>query len=168
LSSSTDRVVVGRIGRPHGLDGEVTILPDSDDPDRFCPGAGFLTDTGRELVLRSSKPYRDRGLVVGFDGIRSRIEAEQLRGAILTVARAERRSLGDGEFWPDDLVGLTVIDPAGTRLGVVDRVEFGSAQDRLVVRTDTGGDVLVPFVEDLVGDPDGDRIVVDAPEGLFP
>ena len=111
-------------------------------------------------------PYRDRGLVVGFEGIATRPDAEALRGVSLTIERAERRDLEPGEFWPDDLIGLTAVDPSGGTLGTVADVEI-AGQDRLVVTTPDGRAVLVPFVSDLVADPEEGRIVIDAPPGLF-
>lgn len=165
--AASDRLVVGRIGRPHGVRGEVTVLPDTDDPDRFAPGAALTTEDGRSLVVATAQRYRDRGLRVRFEGIASRSDAESLRGTSLTVASSQRRPLDSGEYWPDDLVGLRAVSPDGSPLGVVAGVEFGVGQDRLVITTATG-DVLVPFVDDLVGDPDGGQIVIRDPGGLFP
>jgi 16S rRNA processing protein RimM len=168
LSSSTDdRRPVGRIGRPHGVRGEVTFLPDTDDPGRFAVGSSMQTTSGRDLVITSVAPYRDRGLILGFEGVTDRRGAESLRGYILTVDAADRRPLDDGEFWPEDLVGLEAVTPFGEHLGVVSGVEVGTAQDRVVVTSPTGVEVLVPFVDDIVADPEGGRIVIDAPEGLF-
>lgn len=173
MSSSTedagavDRIAVGRIGKPHGLHGEITVLPDTDDLDRFAVGSSFVTDTGRTLVIASVKPYRDKGLLLHFEGVRSRIEAENLRGILLTVDADTRRDLEEDEFWPDDLTGLDAVAPDGSVLGVVDRIEFGPGQDRLVVKTPLGVEVEVPFVSAIVGDPANGRIVIDAPDGLF-
>jgi 16S rRNA processing protein RimM len=167
-SSTDDRIAVGRIGRPHGLRGEVTVLPETDDPGRFVSGSSFVIDDGRVLTLTSVAPYRDRGLVLAFDGVDDRRAAEDLRGTTLFILASDRRSLGPGEYWPDDLVGLVAVSAAGEPLGKVTAVDLGAGQDRLVVSTQSGEDVLVPFVSDLVGDPVGGEIVIDAPEGLFP
>jgi 16S rRNA processing protein RimM len=173
MSSSTEdagaveRIAVGRIGKPHGLHGEITLLPDTDDLVRFAVGSSFVTDTGRTLVVGSVKPYRDKGLLLHFEGVRSRVEAENLRGLSLTVDPATRRDLDDDEFWPDDLAGLEAVTPDGSVLGVVDRIEFGPGQDRLVVKTMLGVEVEVPFVSAIVGDPIGGQIIIDAPDGLF-
>lgn len=169
MSSSTDRTVpVGRIGRPHGVKGEVTVLPDTDDPQRFAVGASFTIGDDRSLTIRSVSTYRDRGLIVGFEGVTDRNAAERLRGSILSVPIAERRTLEDDEFWPEDLVGLPAVDPAGNALGTVSGIEFGSAHDWVVVTTPAGVDVLVPFVSAIVGEVAGGQIVIDAPEDLFP
>jgi 16S rRNA processing protein RimM len=167
LSSSTDdRVIVGRVGRPHGVRGEVTLLPEGDDPGDFARGS-VLRAGEQELTVRSARSYRERGLIVGFEGIDDRNTAETLRGLLLTRAGADRRSLGDGEFWSSSLVGLEAVTPDGAVLGRVVAVVTGSLQDRLVVLTPVGEEVQVPFVEDIVGDPADGRIVIDAPEGLF-
>lgn len=160
----TDRIPVGRIGRPHGLRGEVTILPESDAAERFAPGSSLATETGRHLVVAASRPYRDRGLIVAFEGVVDRSAAEALRDVIVTISAAERRPLEEGEYWIDDLVGLRVIDPGGRMVGTVTDVVLGP-QDRLVVDVGTG-EIEVPFVHDLVGDPHDGTITVDLPVGL--
>lgn len=144
------------------------MLPESDDPARFDVGSRFTTDGGRELVVAASSRYRDRGLLVRFEGVSTREDAEQLRGSLLTVAAVERRQLTAGEYWEEDLTGLRAVSPGGDELGTVSRVDFGPGQDRLVVVTDDGAEVLVPFVDDIVGEPlDDGTIVIDSPGGLF-
>jgi 16S rRNA processing protein RimM len=168
LSSSIDgRVVVGRVGRPHGVRGEVTVLPAGDDPGAF--GRGVMLRAGeRDLEVCSARSYRDRGLIVGFAGITDRNAADALRGAILTREAAQRCRLEDGEFWSSSLIGLEAVTPAGAPLGQVTGVVTGRFQDRLVVITPSGAEVQVPFVEEMVADPAGGSIVIDPPEGLFP
>ena len=147
--------------------GEVTLLPETDDPSRFAPGSNLTTGGGRELVVASSSPYRDRGLIVGFEGVTDRDQAEALRGETVGIAASTRRTLAAGEFWPDDLVGLEAVDRDGESLGVVAAVDLGSAQDRLVIRTPSGREVLVPFVDEIVGDPVDGRLEIRDPGGLF-
>lgn len=117
------------------------------------------------MVVVESRPYRDRGLIVRFEGVAGREAAEALRGTELFVD-SSALALDEGEFWPEDLIGLQVVDPSGAPLGEVAGVVPGP-QDRLVVATPDGRRVEVPFVADLVGDPEDGRIVVDAPPGLF-
>ncbi len=143
------------------------MLPAGDDPADFRPGSA-LRAGDRDVEVRSARPYRDRGLIVAFAMIHDRNSAETLRGLVLTRDAAERRSLDDGEFWSSSLVGLEAVTPAGAVLGRVSEVIAGGFQDRLVVATPSGEEVQVPFVEEIVGDPEGGRIVIDAPEGLFP
>jgi 16S rRNA processing protein RimM len=147
--------------------GEVTVLLEADDAGDFRRGA-VLRAGERELEVRSARPYRNRGLIVGFAGFADRNTAEALRSLVLTRDAADRRSLDEGEFWSSSLVGLEAVTPAGAMLGRVAEVITGGFQDRLVVATPSGEEVQVPFVEEIVGDPEGGRIVIDAPEGLFP
>jgi 16S rRNA processing protein RimM len=160
-------VVVGRVGRPHGVRGEVTVLPESDDPGDFRRGS-LMRAGDLEVEVSSARPYRDRGLIVAFAGITDRNAAEGLRGLALTRGAAARRALEEGEFWSSSLVGLEAVSPSGLVLGRVVEVVSGGLQDRLVVETRSGEQVQVPFVDEMVGDPGDGRIVVDAPEGLFP
>jgi 16S rRNA processing protein RimM len=168
LNSSTDPLVpVARIGRPHGVRGEVTVRVLPNGPGEFQPGVVFLLADGGSLTLRAASPYRDSGLILAFEGIADRTAAERLRGVELFVHPDDRRSLDDDEFWSDDLVGLTAVDPAGTVLGRVSGVDLGDAQDRLVVTTPDGTEVLVPFVDPIVGEIGEDTVVIDPPGGLF-
>lgn len=144
------------------------MLPTTDDPARFVPGSRLSTGDGWVLVVVRSSPYRDRGLVVAFEGHLDRADAERLRGVELFAEAATRRHLEADEFWPDQLVGLTAVDPEGSVLGEVTAVEFGPAQDRLVITTGDGIEVLVPFVSALVGETTADTIEIRDPGGLFP
>jgi 16S rRNA processing protein RimM len=166
-SSTDDRILVARVGRPHGLLGEVTVLPLGDDPGLILPGAVVTDQNDRDLTVLAVRPYRDRGLLVAFEGVGDRTAAEALRGSLLTVAADSRRPLESGEWWPEDLVGLRAVGPEGETLGIVADVVTGAFQDRLVIDTPAGSTVEVPFVEEFVGDPAGGQIVITAPPGLF-
>jgi len=143
------------------------VLPDGDDPGDFQRGS-VLHAGERQVEVRAARPYRERGLIVAFAGITDRNAAETLRGAVLTREAAGRRSLDEGEFWSSSLVGLEAVTPGGEVLGRVAEVITGGFQDRLVVATPSGAEVQVPFVEEIVGDPEEGRIVMNPPEGLFP
>ena len=159
-----DRIPAGRLGRPHGVRGEVTVLPS--DPSLFAPGAELHGEDGQILTVRSVRPYRDRGLVVGFTGFADRSAAETLRGVVVSAAAGDVADPAPGEWWIDDLIGLEAVTADGTPLGTLVDVVAG-AQDRLVVATPAGGRVEVPFVADLVDEPEGGEIVMRPPEGLF-
>jgi 16S rRNA processing protein RimM len=163
-------VAVGRIVRPHGVRGDLLVYSLSDHPGRFAAGARFETDPGsRSLTVASARPHK-MGYIVRFAEVGDRDQAELLVKVALTIPAVDRRPLDDEEFWPDQLIGLRAETPSGVDLGEVTDVVQGAAQDRLVVTTDAGVPVEVPFVAAIVGDIDieADRIVVDAPEGLFP
>lgn len=167
------RLVVGRIVRPHGINGELLVQSLSDAPDRFVPGAELaLGDPDAELPLRPlvvAAVRDDRGrLLVSFEGVADRDAAESLRGGLLSIPRAAARSLAAGEFWKHQLVGLAVYDRQGRRRGEVADVLPGTAHDLLSVRLDDGASVLVPSVAALVTvELEARRLVVDAVPGLL-
>jgi len=110
------------------------------------PGATvFIED--RPLIVRAIRRV-DRGFQVAFEGIDDRVAAEEVRG--LDIAVPERRQLGEGEFWPEDLIGLAVVEPGGRVVGVVAEVVFGPGQDRLRIEQEGGPTFEVPFVDALV------------------
>ncbi|MBK6887178.1 MAG: ribosome maturation factor RimM [Tetrasphaera sp.] len=164
-------VLVARIGKPHGLDGEVTVQVHTDAPEeRFVVGVSLTTqaDAGsgvpRALTLRSARVHRQIWLLA-FEEIPDRTGAESLRG---TRLYAEHLDEPDG-WYEEELRGLRVLDPAGVELGEVTGLDLGVAQDRLVIRLADGTEALVPLVDAIVPivDVAGGRVVVDAPPGLF-
>ncbi len=167
MSSSTERILVGLIGKQYGLDGHVTVRVETDDPDRFALGAEFPGPAGGTLVVDDVRPA-DKGIHLRFDGHHTRSAAESLRGHELTIDPADRRQLADDEFWPDELIGLSVVDTDGAPLGDVVGFIEGHAQDRLEVSTTDGKRFEVPFVYDLVPavDLETGTVTVNAIPGL--
>ncbi|WP_068401969.1 ribosome maturation factor RimM [Kribbia dieselivorans] len=169
-----DGVVIARIGKPHGIRGEVTVQAHTDDPERrFFPGAVFATQAPvgsgvpRELTLASARLHRAIWLLA-FEGIPDRTGAEGLRGTQL-LSTADDEGDDDDAWYEDDLLGFTVVTPTGDVLGEVTGLDIGAAQDRLIVRLTDGTDAQIPFVEEIVPEVDEEarRIVVDAPPGLL-
>ena len=163
-------VVVGRIGRPHGVRGAVSIEVRTDEPDkRFALGSRLLADSGRELVVTSSTWHSGR-LLLTFDGYDDRTAIEELRNQLLSVDRPEDEQPEDPEeFYDSALEGCQVVDSSGTPIGIVLEVSHLPAHDMLVVRTPDEREVLVPFVEAFVPTVDvaGKRIVITPPDGLL-
>lgn len=163
-------LVVARIGRPHGLRGEVTVQVHTDDPgSRLVPGAAFPTDppAAGPLVLRSVRVHQGRYLLA-FEGHEDRDAAEALRGTRLLVAPDTGEDDEDA-WYEEDLLGLTAVTVDGTVVGEVSALHARDVQDLLEVRRPDGGTVLVPFVRELVPEvePDAGRLVLDPPEGLL-
>ncbi len=166
-----DTVVVGRIGRPHGVRGEVTVEVRTDDPDlRFAPGAVLRTEPAdRGPLTIAGRRWHREVLLLAIDGVESREAAEELRNTELHVPVAELPALEDPDvFYDHQLVGLAARLPDGTELGTVSAVRHEGAE-LLVVRRVDGGELLVPFVTAIVPTVDvtGGLVVVDPPEGLL-
>ncbi|PZG18654.1 ribosome maturation factor RimM [Nonomuraea aridisoli] len=165
------QLVVGRIGRPHGVRGDVTVEVRTDDPElRFAPGTSIATDPAeRGPLVVEGRRWHKGVLLVTFEGVADRDAAEELRGTMLVIDSAEVAPPDDpDEFHDHQLIGLTVETVAGERVGEVEDV-LHHGQDLLVVRRKGQDDALIPFVKALVPvvDVEAGRLVVDPPEGLL-
>jgi 16S rRNA processing protein RimM len=167
-----DRLTVGRIGKPQGIRGEVTVEVRTDSPDvRFAPGSSLYTDPAERgpLTVESARDQNGR-LVVAFAGVPDRNAAEALRDTMLLVDAADVPPSDDpDEFHDTQLMGLRAELVDGSPLGEVTDVLHLPHGDVIVVRRHEGPEVLVPFVRAIVPDVDvvGGRLVVDPPDGLL-
>ena len=146
------KVVVGRIGRAHGIRGELGVDIRTDEPERrFAPGSSVVYDGGT-LTIVSARHHSGR-LIVRFTGFDDRTAAETLHGKVLE-AEVDAAELPEDpeEFYDHQLVGLSV--RAGDRtIGTVTQVIHMPEQDSLAIKTESR-EILVPFVLDLVPEVD--------------
>jgi 16S rRNA processing protein RimM len=165
------RVVVGRIGRPHGIRGEVTVETRTDEPDeRFAPGAVLSVDAPVDSLVVERTHWHSGRLLVTFRGIEDRTAAEGLRGLLLHVERGEDETPeDDDEYYDSTLEGCRIELLDGTHVGVVREVVHLPSQDLLVAVTDDHREVMVPFVTAMVPRVDvaARLIVIDPPVGLL-
>jgi 16S rRNA processing protein RimM len=173
--AGTIEVVIGRIGKPHGIRGEVTVELRTDEPERrFAAGTTVRAERPRgssapwpALTVGSTRWHRST-LLVRFEELLDRTTAEAARGLLLHAkVDADERPDDPDEFYDHQLVGLSAVDLDGRTLGEVTSVLHG-AQDILEIRTPDGRDTLVPFVAALVPEVDlaGSRVVVADRPGL--
>ena len=167
------QLVVGRIRRPHGIRGELSVEVRTDDPDdRFEVGRALATDPAERGPLTiTSRRWHTGSLLLTFAGIGDRDAAEELRGTWLVVDSSEVGPTGDpDEFHDYELIGLAAVTVGGEPVGVVTDVRH-HGQDLLVIELAAGGrgDLLVPFVAALVPEVDvtAGRLVIDPPPGLL-
>jgi 16S rRNA processing protein RimM len=175
-SHDTDTVVVGRIGRPHGVRGLATVEVRTDDPDlRFAPGRVLITDPAERGPLTvTGKKWHSGTLLLQLAGPDGEIydvreTVETLRNTLLLVPVADLPEIEDPDSYYDhQLVGLTARLPDDSVIGEVVGVQH-EAQDLLVIRRAEAPQALVPFVSAIVPtvDLDGGFLVVDPPEGLL-
>ena len=164
------QVVVARIGKAHGLRGEVTVQVLTASPgERFVAGASFVTEPAEAgpLVLRSARDHNGI-LLLGFERTDDRSGAEALRGIKLLGDALEND--GDEDTWYErDLVGLKAVTIGGDHVGEVTALQSRPTQDLLVLRLTDGREALVPFVTAIVPEVDieGGRVVLDPPAGLL-
>jgi 16S rRNA processing protein RimM len=169
------QLVVGRVGRPHGIRGELTVQVHTDDPDlRFAAGSVLATEPAERgpLTVSQSRWHSGR-LLVRFDGYADRTQAEDLRGTLLVMDSAEVGPTTDpDEFHDYELIGLEVVTVTGDPVGLVTNV-LHQGQNLLVVRPGPDSqdrpEILVPFVAAMVPEVDvkAGRLVIDPPEGLL-
>lgn len=165
-------VIVGRIGRAHGIRGEVAVEPRTDDPDaRIGVGAQLHTepDSAGPLTVSSTRWHGDR-LLVRFTGVGDRNAAEGLRGIrLLAEVDPDERPDDPEEFYDRQLVGMEAVTTDGEPVGEVADVVHLPGQDLLSVRAPDGHEILVPFVTQIVPEVDlgSGRVVLDPPDGLL-
>lgn len=174
--SDSIEVLVGRIGKPHGLRGHVTIDVRTDEPERrfaagtvlrAVPPAGAAR--GETTLTVEAGRWHQGVLHLLFEEIPDRSAAETMRGTMLYADIAADASPEDpDEYYDHQLVGLAAYDEDGRHLGEVSRVVHGGAQDLLTVRTPDRRDALVPFVKALVPvvDLEAGRVVIADRPGL--
>ncbi|GAA3812290.1 ribosome maturation factor RimM [Cellulomonas soli] len=163
------QLTVARIGRAHGLHGEVALDLRTDTPhERFAEGAQLRTDppTAGPLTVERTRVQQDRWYVT-FAQVHDRTGAEALRGVDLVVEAAE--SDEDDAWYPHELAGLRAEHVDGRVLGEIVGLEHLPAHDMLVLRESEGARTLVPFVRAIVPvvDVAGGRVVLDPPGGLL-
>ena len=165
--SINENPIVGVVGAPHGVRGEVKVQPRTDVADRFRKGSTLLCDGVGELVVASV-----RGAdvpIVRFEGHNTRTDAERIRGRTLRVSRAEARRAAKGAYLWADLLGLRAETPEGGSLGTVSEVIRAGETDVLVVRAEgSRAELLLPAIASVVREVDiaGGRIVVVPQEVL--
>ena len=163
--------VVGRIGRPHGLRGDVVVNPETDFvEERFSAGATLWTRReGREqpLTIAAARIQNGRA-VVGFEGFPTIEAVETLRGLELRLPEDALQPLEAGRYYEYQLVGCAVETTKGDTIGSVVKVEGGAGGSRLVVAGRTG-EILIPLAVDICVaiDVGAKRIRIDPPEGLL-
>ena len=148
-------VVVGVIGRAHGVRGEVVVQPRTDEPERrFAPGQRLRAEgTAHTFTVVSRRDHSGR-MLVQFDGLTDRNAVEAVRGTVLVADVDEAEPPAEpGEYYDRQLVGLRACTVDGAPIGVVVGVLHLPAQDLLQIQTDTEVR-LVPFVAALVPEVD--------------
>jgi 16S rRNA processing protein RimM len=167
--------MVGRIVKPHGIRGELVVNLSTDSADlRFAVGSVlFVTardgSVARSLTVTAARPHTGR-LLVCFEGVNGREDADELRGVPLCAAALDLPPIEDpDEFYDHQLEGLAVLTVTGAVVGTVREVMHGAGGELLVVDREGGGEALVPFVRQIVPEVDvrGGRVVLDPPPGLL-
>ncbi|MFG2192621.1 ribosome maturation factor RimM [Streptomyces sp. NPDC048639] len=166
------QLVVARIGRAHGIKGEVTVEVRTDEPElRLGPGAVLATDpaSAGPLTIRSGRVHSGR-LLLHFEGVHDRTGAEALRNTLLIAEVDPEETPEDPEeFYDHQLIDLDVVTVDGTEVGRISEISHLPYQDMLIVKRPDGSEVMVPFVSEIVPDIDLEeqKAIIDPPPGLL-
>jgi 16S rRNA processing protein RimM len=161
---------VGAVTGSFGVRGEARIKSFCADPTAIGDYGPLSTEDGkRQFTLTITRPVKG-GFAVRLSGVKTKEEADALRGTRLFAPRDALPALPDDEFYHADLIGLSAVDTGGEELGQVHAVLNHGAGDLLELRKrGRKGTVLVPFTLEIVPTVDlaAGRIVIDPPDGLF-
>lgn len=169
MAADDTLVLLGTIGAPHGIRGEVRIKAFTGDPMAIADYGPLSDEKGRRFEIAELRPAKEV-VIARLKGVTSREAAETLTGLKLFVAREKLPDPEDeDEFLQADLVGCAVIRPDGVVLGTITAVANFGAGDLLNIETPDGRSVLLPFTKAFVPviDIANRRVEAVPPEGLF-
>ncbi|MGX8908589.1 ribosome maturation factor RimM [Streptomyces netropsis] len=166
------QLVVGRIGRAHGIKGEVTVEVRTDEPElRLGPGAVLATDPAGvgPLTIETGRVHSGR-LLLRFAGVKDRTGAEALRNTLL-IAEVDPEDVPEDpeEFYDHQLMDLDVVTVDGIEIGRITEISHLPSQDLFIVERPDGSEVMIPFVAEIVPEIDleAQRAIIDPPPGLI-
>ncbi|MFD5418230.1 ribosome maturation factor RimM [Streptomyces sp. NPDC127069] len=165
-------LVVARVGRAHGIKGEVTVEVRTDEPElRLSPGAVLRTEpaSAGPLTIETGRVHSGR-LMLRFAGVKDRTAAEALRNTLL-IADVDPAELPEeeDEYYDHQLMDLDVVLEDGTEIGRITEISHLPSQDLFIVERPDGSEVMIPFVEEIVAEIDLEeqRCVITPPPGLI-
>ena len=141
------KVVIGKISAPHGVRGEVRIVPLTDFPERFENLKTVFLEDDSKMELESVK-FSNKFIIAKFKNINSRNDIEIFNGKLLMLNRSDIPSLPEGEYYNFDIIGLEVIDDKGSKLGKITEVLKTGSNDVYVVEGKK--QILVPALKKVV------------------
>jgi len=147
-------LAVGRLGRPHGIHGDLPLEVLTDFPERLKPGVWVFTgpDHRRMRMVRSRQ--HAAGLLVAFEGISTPEQAAGLRNQLVFVLAEDRPPLDEGEYYHHQLLGLQIVVEGGEAIGRLAEILETGANDVYVVRSPAGAEVLLPAIDEVILDVD--------------
>jgi 16S rRNA processing protein RimM len=161
-------IIIGKIGAPHGVRGEVRIIPLTDFPDRFDDLKNVYLDEGTVLSIKSVK-YNKQFIILKFSGIDNREALAPLNGKLIKVKRSDVPPLAEGEYYSFDIIGLDVFDESGENLGRIKEIlKTGSNDVYVVGKQGEAKEILVPALKKVVTkiDLSENKMIVILPEEM--
>ena len=173
IDTRRNYLAIGQIVGPHGIRGEVKVVPLTDFPERFERGAKVYlgAQTGKTdaapAEIEAARPHQDRWLVL-FTHVKDRNTAETLRDLYMLIPEEEAMTLGEHENYAHDLIGLDVQTVDGRSIGQITEILFTGANDVYVVRS-AGAETLIPATRQVILSVNlaAGVMMVALPEGLI-
>lgn len=162
-----DKVLVGVITGAHGIRGEVKLRSFTAEPQAIASYSPLETASGKKIEIAKLRVQKE-GFIAVLKGVTDRNTSEALKGTELFVPRDRLPEPEEDEVYVHDLIGLPVHLADGSRLGEIVNVADYGAGDLIDVRIEGRKDtVLIPFADGYVLEADGEKVVVDLPEGYL-
>lgn len=168
--TENDNICVGAFSGSYGVNGEVRLKSFCADPQAIANYSPLTSEDGKRSFTITLTRSIKGALVVKVDGITNKEDADTLKGLRLFTNRAQLPALPDDEYYHADLIGLTVLDTGGTKLGTVHAVQNHGASDLLEVTVEgSSATILLPFTNEVIPTVDltAGRIIADPPEGTL-
>jgi 16S rRNA processing protein RimM len=165
-------ISIGRITGSHGIQGAVRVCSYAESLSFFKTGLSLYLkrpdDSVSELYRVKWAAPHSRSVLLLFEGINSRVSADNLKGSELFIKKTDLPRLDEGVYYWNDIIGLLVFASDDTYIGRVESIIETGANDIYVVKNEKGKEVLIPAIESVVTDIDIDqkRMKVNLPEGL--
>ena len=159
------RIVIGKIVAPHGVRGDIRILPLTDKPEQFLDLDYLLLPNGKQLTVKNARFHKGM-VLVSTQEITNMNEAELLRDKDVSINFEDLPELEDGEFYVSDLIGLDVFATTGEKIGTFKDSQTTGVNDYYIVAVPGHKDILIPALKQYVKEINlkDKRIVVELPE----
>ena len=157
-----DKIIIGKLGKVRGLNGELKIIPLTDFEDRFDNLERVDVD-GKILQVDYVKSV-GKNLIIRFDDYTTREGAQKLTGKLMRVDKSKAAPLAEGEYYTFDIIGLEVSELNGSKVGIVTEVLKTGSNDVFVTKSDDGREILIPALKRVIKkiDIQNKSILIDA------
>ena len=161
------KILVGIISGAHGVKGDVRLKSFTEEPEAILRYKPLMDENGEHEFAPKFKSATNTHLIVGLKGVKTREQAEALRGTKLFVTRAALPKLKKREFYESDLVGLKALDAKGKACGKVIAVHNYGGGPFLEIEPPQGKAFMLPFTKDCAPEVDAEagHVVINPPEG---
>ncbi|MCX6054921.1 MAG: ribosome maturation factor RimM [Chloroflexi bacterium] len=159
-------LVIGKLQRTHGVQGEILMEVLTDFPERILKGNVVYVGATKKKVSIFSIRSSNRRKIIHFDGLANCEEASVLRNQFVYINTSDANHLPEGEFYHHEVIGMTVVDESGKNVGIIQEILVTGANDVYLIIPPTGGEILIPAIKSVVlsTDPNIRRMVVRLPE----